>query len=70
MKYWLIFLFSCLSLLTAPGMAPADEQPPALQMAVREFDFGEVNEGSVVSHEFTVGNAGPGPLKILSVHPG
>jgi hypothetical protein len=70
MKYWLLLLFGCLSILAAPGFGLSAEQPPALQWTVREFDFGEVSEGSIVSHEFTIGNAGPGLLRILSVHPG
>jgi len=34
------------------------------------YDFGEVEEGTVVSHEFIVKNTGPDPLEIKEVRPG
>ena len=36
----------------------------------REFDFGEVKEGEVIEHSFSVFNQGDAPLEIVRVKPG
>jgi len=48
------------------GEAPA----PALHIPESSFDFGEVAEGSEVSHDFTVRNTGKEVLQINQVTPG
>lgn len=42
---------------------------PSIVLAEKTFDFGEVDEGSVVSHEFTVKNEGGTELQIKKVSP-
>lgn len=50
-----------------------DENPgeaPSMVVPETSFDFGEVNEGSVVSHDFVVRNMGRASLQIIKVSPG
>ncbi len=42
---------------------------PSIFMPETKYDFGEVNEGVVVSHEFTVENRGNKDLGITKVSP-
>lgn len=49
---------------------PSDRGAPSIQVGDTVFDFGEVMEGSEVSHEFTVRNDGKGALRIEQVKPG
>lgn len=42
---------------------------PSAYMAETKYDFGEVNEGAQVSHEFIVENKGNADLSIAKVSP-
>ena len=46
------------------------KQGPRLALPEKEFDFGEVNEGSTIRHDFIVLNKGDSPLIIREVKPG
>jgi Protein of unknown function (DUF1573) len=43
---------------------------PAMYLPETAYDFGEVEEGTVVTHDFAVKNTGPVPLEIKEVRPG
>jgi hypothetical protein len=43
---------------------------PRLKVPEATFDFGEVVEGDVVSHEFVLQNTGTEALQITDVRPG
>ena len=43
---------------------------PSLILQEREFDFGKVKEGSLITHAFTVQNEGNMTLEIMKVSPG
>jgi len=47
---------------------PADGKYPAMDFKVREFDFGTINQGDVVSHTFDFTNNGQADLLIASGH--
>lgn len=42
---------------------------PQLRLAAAEYDFGTVSQGSLVTHEFELENAGKGPLHIQRIVP-
>lgn len=71
------FLVSCTLLAcTQSGFfqrnAFASENPleaPSMVISETRFDFGEVDEGSVISHDFTVKNTGNTELQINKVSP-
>ncbi|MFC1868766.1 OS_HP3 family (seleno)protein, partial [Thermodesulfobacteriota bacterium] len=46
------------------------KQVPRLILKELEFDFGNVKEGSRISHDFTVINQGEAVLEIREVSPG
>ena len=43
---------------------------PKMVLKEREFDCGEVTEGKVIEHTFSVLNQGDEPLEIVRVKPG
>lgn len=45
------------------------KEVPRIQLGETTFDFGEVKEGSIVSHDFIVENVGNADLKIEQVGP-
>ena len=47
-----------------------EEKGPKMVLKEREFDFGEVKEGAVLQHSFSVVNRGNEDLRIISVKPG
>ena len=55
---------------SSPGAAPPNPAGPHAQLDETTFDFGEVMEGSTVSHDFKVKNTGTGELQITQVRPG
>lgn len=61
---------------SAPSTAQPTAQPtasqdtPVIQMPETIFDFGELQEGDEVSHDFTVKNVGKATLQIEQVRPG
>lgn len=42
---------------------------PSIQVSESNYDFGEVDEGAKVSHDFVVENRGAGELAITKVSP-
>ena len=55
---------------SSPGTAPQGPAGPHAQLDETTFDFGEVMEGSSVSHDFKVKNTGTEELQITQVRPG
>jgi hypothetical protein len=47
-----------------------NRQVPGLALQEIEFDFGQVAEGSKITHDFVVLNQGDGYLEISKVEPG
>lgn len=71
------FLGACLVLVFWMGLSQAAEEVKKEQAAVpivvveeSNYDFGQVSEGEVVTHEFRVLNKGTAPLEIKNVKPG
>jgi hypothetical protein len=64
-----IILFSLIFLCAYPAPAQADSGPKMV-LKEREFDCGEVKEGEVIEHTFSVLNQGDEPLEIVRVKPG
>jgi hypothetical protein len=54
----------------APAAAAGEAAGPTIHVPESTFDFGEVAEGSQVSHDFTVLNTGKETLEIHQVSPG
>jgi hypothetical protein len=52
------------------GSPSATQAAPHAQVNETTFDFGEVFEGSTVTHDFKVQNTGGGELQITQVRPG
>jgi len=59
-------VFGIIFLWAAFGIAGT----PSLQLMETNYDFGEVEEGAVVSHDFELRNTGSDPLEIIEVRPG
>lgn len=59
-------VFGIIFLWAAFGIAGT----PSLQLKETNYDFGEVEEGAVVSHDFELRNTGSDPLEIIEVRPG
>ena len=47
-----------------------DKQGPRMVIQEREFDFGQVKQGSRITHSFTILNRGDETLEIQKVSPG
>jgi hypothetical protein len=54
----------------SPSPSSGEAAAPAIHIPDATFDFGEVAEGSQVSHDFTVRNTGKETLQINQVSPG
>jgi hypothetical protein len=52
------------------GLAFSTPLTPVLHIPAPEFDFGEVVEGSMVSHDFVIKNNGTSSLEIKDIRPG
>jgi len=59
---------------TSPGFSQESSfspgnpgEAPRITVAETKFEFGEVDEGSEISHDFTVKNHGKGELRITKV---
>jgi hypothetical protein len=66
--WWKLIL--TLGLFLWPGSTLLAIPPPSIQLPVLDFNFGEIEEGSVLSHDFLVRNTGSGILEIADVQPG
>ncbi|MHC1742036.1 MAG: DUF1573 domain-containing protein [Syntrophobacteraceae bacterium] len=54
---------------TAPDQS-STQNAPSIQIAEKSHNFGEVAEGSEITHVFAVKNTGKAPLQITQVRPG
>ncbi|MEW6185361.1 MAG: hypothetical protein AB1585_06440 [Thermodesulfobacteriota bacterium] len=54
----------------APGLTFSQVSGPSIQIPMADFHFGEVKEGTLMSHDFPVKNTGSAILEILQVRPG
>ena len=52
------------------GLALSAPLFPSLQVPSQDHDFGEVEEGGILSHDYLIKNTGPGILEIYDVRPG
>ena len=52
------------------GLAFSNPFSPMLQIPSADFDFGEGQEGSIVSHDYLIKNTGSGIMEIKEVRPG
>ena len=72
MKRWslsCVLLFLLFLVLAFPVRAQ-EKMGPKMVLKEREFDFGEVKEGDVLQHSFSVVNRGNEDLRIITVKPG
>ena len=53
-----------------PVFSQVTQGIPNLALKEREYDFGKVNEGSRISHDFVIVNQGEVVLEIKKVSPG
>jgi hypothetical protein len=63
-------LIVILLIFPSPAFSQDISGIPILALKEREFDFGEVKEGSRITHAFTVQNKGTATLEIKKVSPG
>jgi len=73
MKNAVIKLFLAIIILLATSWYayPQDiKQGPLMVLQEGEFDFGQVKEGSSITHDFIVTNLGDETLEIKKVSPG
>ena len=52
------------------GLASAAGLPPYIQLIEMDYNFGTVEEGSILSHDYPVKNTGQEVLEITDVRPG
>lgn len=52
------------------GMAFAGPLAPILEIPFPIYNFGEVEEGTIISHDYLIKNTGKGILEIKEVQPG
>lgn len=79
---WALFAALVFCLCCTFAWAKSDDGPSGNQEAVRsgsgpklviketDMNFGKVEQGKTLSHEFVISNEGTEPLKIISVKPG
>lgn len=72
MKSVLMLALFCFMILFFLGSPESAEKGTGPQMVMTEtsHDFGEVDQGALVEHSFTVMNRGDQVLEIKSVNPG
>jgi hypothetical protein len=70
MKNGLKILPLFIGLWILSGWALAASSTPSIHLKAADFDFGEVEEGEVISHDFLVRNNGSEVLEIKEVRPG
>jgi hypothetical protein len=52
------------------GSAPGNVNQPRVEVAETAFNYGEVEEGETIRHDFKVRNGGLAELQITQVNPG
>lgn len=65
----IVVLFVFCSEIAVAGPGKGRDLLPRLVVANPVFDFGSVEQGTVVQHNFEVANAGKGVLKVRKIHP-
>ena len=70
MIYWSKKAFWVLWFFLGTGLAISAPIAPSLQIPAPDHDFGEIEEGGVLSHDYLIKNTGPGTLEIYTVRPG
>ncbi|OGP51880.1 MAG: hypothetical protein A2Y79_09115 [Deltaproteobacteria bacterium RBG_13_43_22] len=70
MKKKLTFLLWIPGFFLWLGLASPAGLPPCIQLIETDYDFGTVDEGSILSHDYSVKNTGPGILEITDIRPG
>ncbi len=68
-----IIVLVCFSIMVGTGIVQADEEKkgiPIIEVENPTYDFGQVNQGVILKHDFRVFNRGSAPLKIKRVKPG
>jgi hypothetical protein len=63
-------LLGCMALLLCTTFTRADEKNnavPVIEVRDPTYDFGEVPEGEVIKHDYSVFNKGTAPLEIKRV---
>jgi hypothetical protein len=66
-------VYSCLGLMVWVGLSHAageKEATPVIEVESAIYDFHQVTQGEVVTHDFRVFNRGNAPLDIKNVKPG
>lgn len=66
-------LYVCLALTVWGGLTQAageKEATPVIEIEKPTYDFHQITQGEVVSHNFRVFNRGNAPLDIKNVKPG
>jgi hypothetical protein len=59
-----------LGILMFSGSTLASVSTPSILLPIPDFNFGEAEEGSILTHEYLVKNTGLGVLEIADVRPG
>lgn len=67
-RFIIFILVSCLIVLSKPLLAE-DARVPELQVAEPEYDFGNVGQGTKITHDFVLRNTGTSDLHIQRVVP-
>lgn len=62
-----LILLAVLGYSQAVGQRPQGDQGPRIVVEPERWDFGEVKQPAVATHDFTVRNAGQGTLEIRRV---
>lgn len=70
MKTWFKKSHWILWFLLGTGLAFSAPLSPSIQIPAPDHDFGEVEEGVTISHDYRVKNTGLGILEIKDVQPG
>jgi hypothetical protein len=68
-----MILLVCLFIIVGTGFIQAEEEKkavPIIEIENPTHDFGQVNQGEIVKHDFRVFNRGSAPLEIRRVKPG
>ena len=68
-----MIVLGCFSIIVGTGIIQAEEEQKAVPIIEVEnpiYDFGQVNQGAIVKHDFRVFNRGSAPLEIKRVKPG
>lgn len=62
---WLILL-----VLLGTGLAFSNPLSPSIHVPAPDFNFGEIEEGQTITHDYPVKNMGSATLEIKDVQPG